>query len=140
MIKNVSKTIKTQNSFLYSCTTRINYTNYWTAHFHCMIHYFYYFFRTHLTESAAKHGKIISKKENLSSVYSSISCDNSITKEFFVLHLKFMIVMCRKRVNFRKTIFIKHKINSLSCCQFTFFMLRKNFVLSSTLICISSFL
>src|SRR6185437_11551196 len=105
-----------------------------------MIHNFCNFLCTHLTECSTKNCKIIGKKENLFSVYSSISCYYTIPKEFFILHIKFVIMVSRHGINFGKASFVKKQVNSLSSGKFTLFMLALNPFLSAALLCLTPFM
>src|SRR5579885_157713 len=107
MIEYTCKSVKTQNSFLNSGTTRINYSNYWTSCSYCMIHYLRNFFCTHLAECSTKNRKVICKKKDLSSRYCSVSCHYTISRKFFVLHVKLIVMVSYKCINLSETSFIK---------------------------------
>ena len=82
----------------------------------------------HFTKGAAFYREVLGKCEYESSVYSTITGNDTFAGEIFLLLAEVVAARLNKRIDFYKRAFIKQKSKSFAGCQFAFCMLFFNFL------------
>ena len=131
-LENLSVSSKWFNSFLNSCTTWIVHTNTWRSNELGFIHDFYNFLGKSFRKGTSKNCEVLWKGKSNLAIDQTLSCNNTISVEFLILHSKVVASVSNELIIFNERASIKQKLNSLASCKPETLMLLFDSILSTS--------